>query len=253
MTDLSVHALSVAATPATAYRPLAETSDPAALDLARLVAAAGGPPVGEQLLLPVDPATDVAARALTALLTLGRPVGDEPLFLVRSGPARDHAVAELGRLVHDFDWPGAELGLTHLDELGGLLAPRLLDWAIEDRATVLLCDDPTLTARAHPRPAHAVALRVRRGPGPLRLLDSGEGPPPAGLPGTPLTGTGPCDSWLALAAALAGGQLATGERLLMHTRGPHREGWLALAATDPATLRFAPAPRPTAQPVGSPA
>ena len=40
-------------------------------------------------------------------------------------------------------------------------------------------------------------------------------------------------------SALAEGEIADGERLLLHTRGPAREGWLAMEAVDVAAVRLA--------------
>ncbi|UED82946.1 hypothetical protein [Streptomyces profundus] len=256
MADLGVHAIAAvtALTRADAWLPAdrVAATGTAAGDLARLAAHARGVPLTELRLPPPDlpgaPDPDVSAQALAALAAWEGPADDEPLFLVRSGPLRDPEVAELGRLVHALGWRGDDLGLTHLDELGGALFHGLLDWAVTSRATVLVVDDPALAEPAAVRPPRAVALRLRRGPAPLRLLASAEGPPPEGA-GTRIVGTWPCDAWLDLAAALAEGRVAPGERLLLHTVGPHREGWLALAATRPGAVRIAaPSPVPGGAP-----
>jgi 3-oxoacyl-[acyl-carrier-protein] synthase III len=46
-----------------------------------------------------------------------------------------------------------------------------------------------------------------------------------------LTGAGPCDTWLALHTALRAGRIAAGDRVLLRTRGPRREGWVLLEVT----------------------
>ncbi|WP_062216614.1 hypothetical protein [Streptomyces sp. NBRC 109706] len=242
MNELSVHAL-CAAQPRVpvAVRTAGELPPGApAGDLALLAARARGVPVAELRLLAADtdPDADVALLALEALAAVAGPADDEPLFLVRSGPLRDQRVAELGRIVHATGWRGDDLGVTHLDELGGVLIAGLLGWAVETRATVLVPDDPPLLAADALAPPRAVALRFRRGPGPLRVLGCAEGAPP-GDAGIRFTGAGPCDAWLSLAAALDEGTVPPGERLLLHTVGAHREGWLALAAVDPGAVAVA--------------
>ncbi|UED82940.1 hypothetical protein [Streptomyces profundus] len=246
MVELSVHALSVAAVPHSDYRPLSDFPD-SLLPRAERIAAAHGIPLEHLLVVtPGDAAEaegpDASGRALAAL---GRPTADERLFLIRSGPLLDAKVAALAGLVHAFDWAGEDLGITHLDELGGVLALDLLGWALDDdaRATALICDEPLFAdARLGVGWFSAVGLRVLRGPGPLTLLGCGEGPPPDdGTTFRHLPGRAPCDSWLALHGALRSGELAPGERVLLHTRGPRREGWLTLEATTPSAVHL-PAP-----------
>ena len=255
MSDLNVSALAaVEPRLPVAARPAGDlpAGSPAG-DLARLAARVRGVPLAELRLLADDdapaPDPDVALLALAALDAVDQPADDEPLFLVRSGPLRDQRVAELGRIVHASGWRGEDLGVTHLDELGGALVLGLLGWALDTRATVLLPDDPPLLGRDELAPPRAVALRVRRGPGPLRVLGCAEGRPPmAG--DRAFTGSRPCDAWLALAVALDAGTVEPGERLLLHTVGPHREGWLELTAADPAAVRVArPAATLAAAPV----
>ncbi|MDT0267381.1 hypothetical protein RM844_13905 [Streptomyces sp. DSM 44915] len=247
MADLSVHALSVAALPHTDYQPLRDFPD-TLLPRARRVAAASGIPLDHLLVVTPDDAAEAGGPDVStlALAALGQPADDEPLFLVRSGPLRDAKVAALAGLVHAFDWTGDDLGLTHLDELGGVLPFDLLRWVLDEdaRATALVCDEPLFAdARLGMAWFTAIGLRLVRGPGPLTVLGCGEGPPPAeppdpGPPARYLPGRAPCDSWLALRAALHQGELDAGDRLLIHTRGPRREGWLALEATDPAGVHL---------------
>ena len=240
--ELSVHALSVAAVPHTDYRPLSDFPE-ALLPRARRVAEGHGIPLEHLLVVnPQDAAEagtpDASVRALAAL---GPPSADETLLLVRSGPLRDAKVAALAGLVHAFDWPGDDLGVTHLDELGGVLALDLPRWALDEgaRASTLICDEPLFAdARLAMAWFTTVGLRVVRGPGPLTFRGCGEGPPPddgrRGLGGTRyLTGRAPCDVWLALRGLLHRGQFSPGDGALLHTRGPRREGWLRLEVTDP--------------------
>jgi hypothetical protein len=238
MSELSVTAISVATRTRPDYRPVAALPGPDddTLALADGLARYTGIPVHRLWLLPPeDPDSDVGEAALTGL---GEPAGPQPLFLVRSGPLRDSKTVELARLVHETDWPGADIGITHLDELGGTQVFDLLDWAVDELATVLVCDDPVFVdALSDTAAIAAVGLRVHRGDGPLRVLDCGEGAPPR-HPGRRFGGPGACDGWLARHAALRAGQLADGEEFLLHAKGPCREGWLALAATHLADLRL---------------
>lgn len=236
MLDLAVDAIGVA-TARAGHQPVAALADDYVLPLARLVAEAGGIPLERIWMLAADGGADLATHALASL---GAPAAGEPLFLVRSGPLRDPYVVELARLVHEADWPGEDLGITHLDELGGTVVFDLLDWAVEGGATALICDEPQYTdALADRVPLAAVALRLRRGRGPLRVLGSGEGAPGSGFRGLTFPGSRACDSWIALHAALAAGEIADGEKVLLHTRGPAREGWLAMEAVDVAAVRLA--------------
>ncbi|WP_158920731.1 hypothetical protein [Streptomyces sp. NBRC 109706] len=248
--ELSVHALSVAVVPHTDYRPLSDFPE-ALLPRARRVAEAHGIPLEHLLVVTPNDVVetggpDTSARALAAL---GPPTPDETLLLVRSGPLRDAKVAALAGLVHAFDWPGDDLGITHLDELGGVLALDLPRWALAAgaRASTLVCDEPLFAdGRLGMAWFTTVGLRVVRGPGPLTFLGSGEGPPPddfrSEAPARRVTGRAPCDVWLTLRNLLHLGELRPGERVLLHTRGPRREGWLRLEATDPA-LTYLPEPR----------
>ena len=243
MSELSIDALSAVRWQPATYRPVtAPGGADYLLPLARLVTACAGIPAERLRMLAPGEGPDVAGRALAAL---GEPPHGQPLFLVRSGPLRDPNVAELARLVHATGWQGEDLGITHLEELGGTVVFDLLEWAVpeETGATVLVCDEPLFAdARLGGALFTAVGLRLRHGPGPLRVLGCGEGPPgprPTASGERRLVHGAPCDGWLALFAALAAGRVEVGERLLLHTRGPRREGWLALEATDPAALRLA--------------
>ncbi|SFC88307.1 hypothetical protein [Streptomyces aidingensis] len=247
--SLCVDAISAAGRWHTGYVPLS-AFPPSILPAARRASAFSGIPLDHLMVTadadaadPGEAAAEDGVSAL-ALAALGGDARDEPLFFVRSGPLRDAMVAELAGLVHRFRWKGDDMGLTHLEELGGILVLDLIGWAVPAGATVLICDEPLYAdARAGGARFSAVALRLRRGSGPLQVLDCGEGAPAgaADSAGHLFTGRGPCDAWLAAHRALAAGQVTAGDTLLLHTKGPRREGWLTLRATDPARLRL-PAP-----------
>ncbi|SFC88425.1 hypothetical protein [Streptomyces aidingensis] len=260
--DLSIGTVAVARHRHARYEPAPALTDTAYLvPLAGAASRATGIPVAALRLLVPDRGPDVSALALTAL---GGDARDEPLYYVRSGPQRDAVASPLSGLVHRLDWAGDDLGITHLEELGGTLVLDLVAWTLESgSAAVLICDEPAFTGTSpgtfpgtspgdgdgRPVPA-AVALRLRRGSGPLQVLDCGEGAPAgaADSAGHLFTGRGPCDAWLAAHRALAAGQVTAGDTLLLHTKGPRREGWLTLRATDPARLRLTdatPAARPS--------
>ncbi|RKN05116.1 hypothetical protein [Streptomyces radicis] len=241
MTDLgahlSVHALSVATRLHTDHRPLNDF--PAAvLPRARRVAEAGGIPLEHLVVASPEDAEaegpDVSALALAAL---GPPPDEQPLFLVRSGPLRDAKVAALAGLVHASGWRGEDIGVTHLDELGGALVFDLLSWAMPAAATALICDEPLFAdARAGGVWFTAIGLRIHRGPGPLRVIACGEGPPPATPAAHHITGRTASEPWLTLHTTLSGTPLPPGTRILLHTRGPRRECWLTLETTSAGTL-----------------
>jgi hypothetical protein len=249
--ELSVGAISVASRRNPDYRPTAALAESA--DLRQLVQAMAdftGIPLDRLVMLAAPgEKEDVSALALAAL---GPPADEQPLFLVRSGPVPDAYSAVLARLVHEAGWSGTDVGITHLDELGGTMVFDLLSWALPDLtgATALICDEPLFAdALAGPAPITAVGLRVWRGPGPLRVLGCGEGAPGAdagpavgtgtgALAGHRFTGSRPCDGWLALHAALAAGRIEDGDLIFLHTRGPLREGRLSLEAVDVAALRL---------------
>jgi hypothetical protein len=240
MSDLSIDAFRVAVRQHTDYLPLSTFPDDL-LPKARLAeAASSGIPHEHLIIVNPNDVPEVAVSGL-ALAALGAPPREQPLFLVRSGPLRDPMVTILARLVLEADWAGEDVGITHLDELGGTVAFGLLDWAVPDDtgATVLICDEPWFAdGRVGSGRFATVGMRVRRGPGPLRVLDCGEGAP-GRRPNAAerrFTGSGPCDGWLDLHAALVAGEIADGDELLLHTKGPLREGWLSVRAVDVAGL-----------------
>ncbi|WP_103349423.1 hypothetical protein [Amycolatopsis sp. CA-128772] len=238
MPDLGIDTIAFAAARREEYVPL--SSLPGAADLVppERLAAAGIPLSRLVVRIPEDDDVDVAAQVLAAL---GPPAVPQPLFFVRSGPLRDPNVAALAGLVHRSGWEGEDVGLSHLDELGGTAVFGLLEWAVGTEATAVICDEPLFADAAcgHPRFA-AVGVRLRRGSSPLAVSGCGDGKP--ALAGDHrFAGRGPCDAWLAFCAALAEGVVADGDRVLLHTRGPLREGWLSLLALDVAALRLVPA------------
>lgn len=248
MSELSVLAISAVFQEHPDYRPVpvsaASAENEGVAQLARAVAEFTGVPAERLRMLAdadVQAATQVGGHALAAL---GAPAEEQPLFLVRSGPLLDPYSAELARLVHESGWAGEDVGITHLDELGGTAVFGLLNWALPEQAeaTVLVCDDPLFVDELDGRaPIGVVGLRVLHGPGPLRVLGCGEGVPEPGLLGEAdhrFLGTRPCDGWRALHAMLAAGRIDDGDRILLHTRGPRREGWLALEAVDVAAPRL---------------
>ncbi|WP_410606672.1 hypothetical protein [Amycolatopsis sp. lyj-109] len=238
MPDLGIDTIAFAAARREEYVPLSALPGAADLVPPERLAAAGIPLSRLMVRIPEDDDVDVTAQVLAAL---GPPALPQPLFFVRSGPLRDPNVAALAGLVHRSGWAGEDVGLTHLDELGGTAVFGLLEWAVETEATAVICDEPLFAdaAGGHPRFA-AVGVRLRRGAAALTVSGCGEGKP--ALTGAHrFTGRGPCDAWLAFCAALAEGVVADGERVLLHTRGPLREGWLSLLAVDVAALRLVPA------------
>jgi hypothetical protein len=185
-------------------------------------------------------ATDVCAQALGAL---GVPEDDQPLYLVRSGPLPDPFVATLARLVQRVGWRGEDTGITHLDEAGGTAVFDLLDWSTGPggSATAVIGDEPLFAdAATGMSPVRAVALRVTRGAGPLRVLGWGEDEPEA-AERTVVThlfeGRGPCDGWVALHAAALSGGLADGDQVLIRARGGSRRGWARFEVRDAEQLR----------------
>jgi hypothetical protein len=237
---LSVEALSAATLPFENYLPLnAVRPDLAVLD--RLELEHGIPPEHVLVLSPEN--EDAAGRpgvGALALAGLGAPPAAQPLFLVRSGPLRDSMVAALAQLVHESGWTGEDVGLTYLEELSGTAVFDMLEWAVppETGATAVICDEPLFVDARVPGRFKAVGLRLRHGEGPLRVLGCGEGAPGVG-PGRAehrFSGRGPCDGWLKLHEALAAGSIRDGDWVLVHARGPLREGWLLVEAVDPASV-----------------
>ena len=244
MPDLSVEEFGIAVVPFTNYLPLSEF--PAdSLPMDRLLTESRGIPLEHLLVASTDDTVDTTgepdARAMV-LAALGVPEREQPLILV-SGPPRDSMVSALAGLVYEFDWPGEDVGITHLEELGGTLSFGLLDWAVPEEAgaTVLISDEPLVAdARVGRSQLAAVGLRVSRGPGPLRVLGFGEGAPDEAARAAEhrFSGSGPCDSWLAFHDALAAGRIGDGDRVALHVSAPLRQGWLLLHAVDTAGLRL---------------
>jgi len=243
---LSVEAVSAATLPFENYVPLGSSG--LAFPHTRLEKEYGIPPEHAMMLALRGAVWDGPDVSALALAGLGVPAAPQPLFLVRSGPLRDSMVAALAQLVHESGWAGEDVGITHLEELGGTAVFDLLRWAVpvDAAATVIVCDEPLFADMRAAGRFKAVGLRVRRGPGPLRVLGCGEGASAAavGVEGADaaehrFSGRGPCDGWLAFHEALAAGQVRDGERVLIHARGPQREGWLLLDAVDVAAVHLA--------------
>ncbi|MEU7449786.1 hypothetical protein [Streptomyces diastaticus] len=181
----------------------------------------------------------ITQRALAAL----GPPPERPhtLYLVRSGPLLDPMVAPLTATVHTMDWHGDEVGISHLEEQGGTLVFDLLAWAVPEGAgaTVVVVDDPAYVDETIENPAFA-AVAVRLAPtGAMCVRACGEGMPPG--PDTEpyahrFSGTGPCDAWLELYAALESGAVKRGESALLHTVGRERQGWVLIEAVRPDRL-----------------
>ena len=238
---LSVEAVGVATLPFENYLPLASFVA-AAVALPRLESEHGIPPEHVMVLWSEDDAGDGPDVSTLVLAGLGAPEAAQPLFLVRSGPLRDSLVASLARLVHESGWAGEDVGITHLEELGGTVVFDLLGWAVpaDTGATAVICDEPLFADARVAGRFKAVGLRVRRGPGPLRVAGCGEGAPDeaADQAAHRFSGRGPCDGWLAFHEALTAGKVLDGEQVLVHARGPLREGWLLLDAVDVASVRL---------------
>jgi hypothetical protein len=233
MADLSISKLCVAVRTHTDYLPL--TAFPDDLLPKQRVEAAIQEGIPQEHLIVVNPAdSDRPELSDLALAAVGVPDDDQPLFLIRSGPLRDPMVTLLARMVLKFGWRGDDIGITHLDELGGTVGFELLDWAVPADATVLICDEPVFAdARVGTGRFATVSMRVHQGPGPLRVLDAGEGAP-GSYPDVEwtFTGAGACDGWLDVHAALTARDVADGDRILLHTKGPLREGWLLAQVVD---------------------
>ncbi|MFJ5048592.1 hypothetical protein [Streptomyces sp. NPDC088719] len=210
--------------------------------VAQLVAARRGVPSGrikvrQPLHNDLADAGDflIVQRALTALGP--PPQRPQTLYVVRSGPLLDPMVAPLAATVHTLGWPGDEVGVSHLEEQGGALVFDLLAWTIPEDAgaTLIIVDDPAYVDDATEKPAFAaVSLRLSRA-GALHVVACGEGAPPGAHPHT-FSGTGPCDPWLDLYAALACGAIQRGESVLLRTTGQERQGWVLLEAARPERL-----------------
>jgi hypothetical protein len=238
MNGLVVEAIAVAVLERPAYLSIADfVADPDMMALARAVAERNELPLDRLRFLADEPDRDVASVALDEL---GPPVDKQPVLLVRGGADPDPFVTTLARMVAGRPWVDEELGLTHLDELGGTAVLEFLDWFMPDSgATVLIVDQrPVIAVEQTPQaqlPAPAaVALRVGRGAGLIRVVSWGAGAPPPAM-AYRFTGQGPCDPWIDLHTALAGGWLAAGDEALLHATGVGREGWALIEVTGAAT------------------
>jgi hypothetical protein len=247
--DLHVAALAVVVQDDPEHRPV--SSLPEQDHLVRIASAFGVtgliPMERLEVLSDAGDATDVCAQALAAL---GVPDDDQPLYLVRSGPLPDPFVATLARLVQRVGWRGEDTGITHLDEAGGTAVFDLLDWSTGPggNATAVIFDEPLFAdARTGMSPVRAVALRVTRDAGPLRVLSWGEDGPEAD-DRTVVThrfeGRGPCDGWVALHAAALSGGLTDGDQVLIRARGGSRRGWARFEVCDAEQLRTIAATEP---------
>jgi hypothetical protein len=224
VTGLVVEAMAVAVLDRPAYLSIADfVQDPSMMALARAVAERNELPLERLRFLADEPDVDVASVALDEL---GPPAAAQPLLLVRDGQDPDPFVTTLTRMLAGRPWVTEELGLTHLDELGGIAVLEFLDWFMPDTgATVLIVDQhPVIDVGEVRPPPAAVALRVGRGAGLIRVVSWGEGEPPM-MTAYRFTGRGPCDPWIDLHTALAGGWLAGGDNALLHATGSGRHGW----------------------------
>ncbi|MGH3414831.1 MAG: hypothetical protein ACRDVE_10300 [Actinocrinis sp.] len=245
MDELSITAIAVSVCDDASYRPATLLDEGHEFrQLARGLAQHAGTTLEAVRIRPAEErAPDVSSLALAALGPRHR---DEPLFLVRSGPLSDPHGALLARLVFESGWEGEDLGITHLDELGGTLVFGLLSWAVREGAgaTALICDDPLFADDGAEELGRwrvaGAALRVRRGAGALRVLGCGEGVPtaPSDHAEHQLHGSRPADGWIALRDAVTQRRVSDGDRVLIHTRGRLREGWLLLEATDITALEL---------------
>jgi hypothetical protein len=247
MLDLSVEALGIAVLPYTNYLPLHVDAASVPIAMAtRFERKARGVPVEHAMAVAMDDNTNLADEpnvSALALAALGSPPDAQPLFLIHDVP-RDSMVSALAGLVQGSGW------------VGGTVLFDLLDWAMpEAGATALICDEPLFAdARLGGARFSAVALRVRPGEGPLRVLDCGEGALGAaaeavGAVEHRFAGSGPCDGWVDLFDALAAGAIADGERILIEVRTPFREGWVLIQAEATADLQLARAAVPALEPV----
>lgn len=259
MLDLSVEALGVAVLSYSNYLPLRVDVASAPIETAnRFERKARGVPPEHAMQVAMDDDADFADEpnvGALALAALGSPPDAQPLFLVHDVP-RDSMVSALAGLVQGAGWAGEDVGITQLEELGGTVVFDLLDWAMpETGATALICDEPLFAdARLGGTRFGAVALRVRPGEGPLRVLDCGEGAPGVAIEEVQavkhrFAGSGPCDGWLDLFDALAVGAIADGERILIEVRTAFREGWVLIQAETVADVRLARAAVPEPAPV----
>lgn len=87
----------------------------------------------------------------------------------------------------------------------------------------------------------AVALRLVRGTGPVRMTAWGEGAPPIDVLAKVahvFSGTSPCDGWLAMHSALRESVVGDGDRVLLRVGRGTREAWAQLDVADVARLHL---------------
>jgi hypothetical protein len=239
---LSVSAIAVATDDTPSYIPVPRITGERLRETEEVLTSLGVRDSDGFVVLAESPAgEDVAERALVGL---GRVDPPEPFYLVRSGPGTDPFVAALPGLVHQFAGLGDDLGITHLDELGGLALFSLLSWSVPASAgaIALVVDQPVyLPGDDAPAAVSAVALRVRRGDGPVRVSSWGEGAPPVtalARVAMVFAGLGPCDAWLALHDALRSGAVRDGDRVLLRAGGDDRAAWAELEINDRTALHL---------------
>ena len=238
---LSVEAVGVATLPFENYLPL--SSYPAQEAPMSQLEREHGIPREHVIVMSAEDSTDAGPDVSKLVLDgLGAPECEQPLFFVRSGPLRDSLVAKLAQLVHESGWAGEDVGITHLEELGGTVIFGMLEWAVpaDTGATVVICDEPLFADVREAGRFAAVGLRVRQGAGPLRVVGCGEGTPgdELGPVAHRFTGRRLSDGWLAFHEALTAGKVRAGDLVLVGAQGPVREGWLLLDAVDPASVRL---------------
>lgn len=234
MAELTIDTIAMAVAMHPVYRPVASLDQRDALAvLARRVAGIRGVPVDRMAVLDAEfGEVDLAGWALAEL---GPPTCPQPLYLIQPDADFDPFVAELPRLVQQLDWEITEdIGVTQLDELGATILFGLLDWSLPggSGATAVVVDRPSIVEQDRlPRPLRVLALRVCDGGGPVRVVGYAEGRPTAPADHR-FTGSGPCDAWAAFHRALHDGLIVNGDRVLLHTDGPTRQGWLLLEIVD---------------------
>ncbi|TDV54816.1 hypothetical protein [Actinophytocola oryzae] len=229
---LSVSAISVAVDGTPAYVPVPRITGERGRETAQVLTSLGVRVHAGFAVLDEAPAgEDVAERALAGL---GRVDPPAPFYLVRSGPGTDPYVAALPRLVHEFGGLGDDLGITHLDEAGGLAVFDLLSWSVprDGDAVVLVVDQPVYVPGGEtPATVSAVALRIHRDEGPVAVTAWGEGEPPVtalAAAASVFGGPGPCDAWLGLHEALRSGSVRDGDRVLLRAGHDGRSAWAEL-------------------------
>ncbi|WP_405594735.1 hypothetical protein [Streptomyces sp. NBC_01092] len=242
MANLTVEAIATATVPRPSYHPADDYAlDPLLREYAEVVCQyvadnwEADPRVG---FLPDTPENGVTRLALD---WLGPSPAPQPLYLVRSDGDLDPFVASLPRLTSGREWITDELTLSHLAASAGTAAFDFLRWSITDAgATVLFVDQPPVCLLdSPPERVSAVALRCSTGTGGARVVAHGqEGAPQAveAQASHVFSGTGPCDTWRALAQAVADRRVHDDDCVLLRFRGSTSEGWLVLDIRDAAAL-----------------